>query len=91
MDSLEGLVDIHNHIRLGIYDGAKNIKEPLLLIKGLKNLVIKKIISTSFVVQDFILIPMKILRCLPITIRKHNQIVTHRYYNKPCSRIHAGC
>ncbi|MFD0988672.1 tyrosine-protein phosphatase [Mariniflexile jejuense] len=52
-DLLEGFVDIHNHILPGIDDGAKTIKESLLLIKGLKELGVRQFIPTPHVMQDF--------------------------------------
>lgn len=52
-DLLEGFVDIHNHILPGIDDGAKNSKESVLLIKGLKDLGVTQFITTPHIMQDF--------------------------------------
>ncbi len=41
-----GFVDIHSHILPGIDDGAKDIKESIELIKGMKKLGFSKIIGT---------------------------------------------
>jgi protein-tyrosine phosphatase len=52
-DLLEGFVDIHNHILPGIDDGAKNIKESLMLLKNLEELGVKQFIPTPHIMQDF--------------------------------------
>lgn len=52
-DLLEDFVDIHNHILPGIDDGAKNIKESLILINKLKELGVKQFIPTPHIMQDF--------------------------------------
>ncbi len=52
-DLLEDFVDIHNHILPGIDDGAKNVKESLLLINKLKELGVKQFIPTPHIMQDF--------------------------------------
>ena len=42
----DGFVDIHSHILPGIDDGAKNIKESLVLISEMNKIGFKKIIGT---------------------------------------------
>ncbi len=42
----DGFVDIHSHILPGIDDGAKNVKESLVLISEMKKLGFSKIIGT---------------------------------------------
>ena len=42
----QGFVDIHSHILPGVDDGAKNIKESIELIFGMKKLGFSKIIAT---------------------------------------------
>ena len=46
-------VDIHSHLIPGVDDGAKNIEDAIALIRGLKNLGFKKIITTPHVYQDY--------------------------------------
>ena len=45
--------DIHSHLIPGIDDGAKTTQDSLLLIKGLKELGFKKIITTPHVFSDY--------------------------------------
>lgn len=52
-DTLEGFVDIHNHILPGIDDGAKNTEESLDLIEKLMDLGIKQFMPTPHIMQDF--------------------------------------
>jgi protein-tyrosine phosphatase len=52
-DLLENFVDIHNHILPGIDDGAKNIKESLILLNNLEELGVKQFIPTPHIMQDF--------------------------------------
>lgn len=46
-------VDIHSHLIPGVDDGAKNLKDSIVLVKGLKELGFKKIITTPHVCQDY--------------------------------------
>lgn len=46
-------VDIHSHLIPGVDDGAKDLEESIVLIKGLKELGFKKIITTPHVYQDY--------------------------------------
>ena len=46
-------VDIHSHMIPGVDDGAKNLKDSIVLVKGLKELGFKKIITTPHVYQDY--------------------------------------
>ena len=52
-DLLEDFVDIHSHILPGIDDGAKNTKESIDLINGLRELGVKQFMPTPHVMQDF--------------------------------------
>lgn len=45
----DGFVDIHSHILPGIDDGAKNIKESLIILDEIKELKFKKIIATPHI------------------------------------------
>ena len=42
----EGFVDIHSHILPGIDDGAKDVRQSLLLISEMKKMGFSKIIGT---------------------------------------------
>ena len=42
----KGFVDIHSHVLPGIDDGAKDIKESIELLKGMKKLGFSKVIGT---------------------------------------------
>lgn len=46
-------VDIHSHLIPGVDDGAKNLEDSIALIKGLKDLGFKKIITTPHVYEDY--------------------------------------
>lgn len=46
-------VDIHSHLIPGIDDGAKSLKDSIDIIKGLKDLGFKKIITTPHVYKDY--------------------------------------
>jgi protein-tyrosine phosphatase len=46
-------VDIHSHLIPGVDDGAKNLEDSIALIKGLKELGFKKIITTPHIYQDY--------------------------------------
>ncbi len=47
------LVDMHSHLIPGIDDGSKSIEESLHLIREIKNLGYKKIITTPHIMGDF--------------------------------------
>ena len=46
------LVDIHSHLIPSIDDGAKTMKESLLLLKGLEKLGYTKVITTPHIMID---------------------------------------
>jgi tyrosine-protein phosphatase YwqE len=46
-------VDIHSHLIPGVDDGAKDLKDSIELIKGLKDLGFKKIITTPHIYSDY--------------------------------------
>ena len=46
-----GFVDIHSHILPGIDDGAKDIKESLILLSEMKKIGFSKIIGTPHTYQ----------------------------------------
>ena len=52
-DHLEDFVDIHNHILPGIDDGADNLQTSVELIKGYKELGIRRFIATPHVMNDY--------------------------------------
>lgn len=53
VDSLENLVDIHNHILPGIDDGAKTVEESLSLLKGFSELGINNFVATPHIMNNF--------------------------------------
>ncbi|MGD1945196.1 MAG: tyrosine-protein phosphatase [Croceivirga sp.] len=53
VDSLGGLVDIHNHILPGIDDGAKNVQDSITLIKGLNDFGISRFICTPHIMHNY--------------------------------------
>jgi tyrosine-protein phosphatase YwqE len=46
-------VDIHSHLIPGVDDGAKDLKDSIELIKGLKDLGFKKIITTPHIYSEY--------------------------------------
>lgn len=52
-DSLEGFIDIHNHILPGIDDGAKNVDESISLIKGFGEFGVKDFIATPHIMSNY--------------------------------------
>lgn len=46
-------VDIHSHLIPGVDDGAKSLEDSITLIKGLKELGFKKIITTPHIYSDY--------------------------------------
>jgi tyrosine-protein phosphatase YwqE len=46
-------VDIHSHLIPGVDDGAKDLEDSIELIKGLKDLGFKKIITTPHIYSDY--------------------------------------
>ena len=46
-------VDIHSHLIPGVDDGAKTLEDSIALIKGLKELGFRKIITTPHVYSDY--------------------------------------
>ncbi|WP_394749384.1 tyrosine-protein phosphatase [Spongiimicrobium salis] len=52
VDSLENLVDIHNHILPGIDDGAKTTDEAIALIKGFVEIGIRNFVATPHIMGD---------------------------------------
>src|SRR5690606_14168580 len=52
-DSLEGFIDIHNHLLPGIDDGASNIDESINLIRKFKRLGINDLICTPHIMNDY--------------------------------------
>ena len=46
-------VDIHSHLIPGVDDGARDLEDSIKLIRGLKDLGFKKIITTPHVYQDY--------------------------------------
>lgn len=46
-------VDIHSHLIPGVDDGAKDLEDSIALIRGLKDLGFKKIITTPHIYQDY--------------------------------------
>lgn len=53
VDSLAGLVDIHNHILPGIDDGAKTVEESLNLIRAFSGLGIRNFVATPHIMQNY--------------------------------------
>ncbi|MBC8769899.1 histidinol phosphatase [Arenibacter sp. BSSL-BM3] len=53
VDSLENFIDIHNHILPGIDDGAKNVDDSLILIKGFSDFGVNKFIFTPHVIHNY--------------------------------------
>ncbi len=53
VDSLEGLVDIHNHILPGIDDGAKTIEDSIALIKGFGEFGVTRFICTPHIMHNY--------------------------------------
>jgi protein-tyrosine phosphatase len=45
-------IDMHSHLIPSVDDGAKDVNDSLLLIKGLKDLGFKKLITTPHTLQD---------------------------------------
>lgn len=52
VDSLSGIVDIHNHVLPGIDDGAKNIEESKALLQQFNNLGITELVATPHIMLD---------------------------------------
>lgn len=52
-DSLDGFVDIHNHILPGIDDGAANLEASKDLIEGFEKIGIKEFICTPHIMNDY--------------------------------------
>ncbi len=50
--SLPLLVDIHSHLLPGIDDGVKTVEETIYILKKLKNIGYKKVITTPHVMSD---------------------------------------
>jgi len=46
------LIDLHSHLIPGIDDGARNMEESLLLVKGLEKLGYQKLITTPHIMSD---------------------------------------
>ncbi|MBC6998002.1 CpsB/CapC family capsule biosynthesis tyrosine phosphatase [Cytophaga sp. FL35] len=53
VDSLKGIVDIHNHILPGIDDGAKTVEDSINLIKGMQEIGIRKFIATPHIMHNY--------------------------------------
>jgi len=53
VDSLEGLIDIHNHILPAIDDGSQNIETSLEMIKLYKELGFKGCVATPHTMEDY--------------------------------------
>lgn len=53
VDSMENMIDIHNHILPGIDDGAKNIEESLSLIRYFKGIGVSRFICTPHIMGDY--------------------------------------
>ncbi len=53
VDSLNGLVDIHNHILPGIDDGAKTVEEAITLIKGFGEFGVTQFICTPHIMHNY--------------------------------------
>ncbi len=53
IDSLEGFVDIHNHILPGIDDGAKNTEESISILKGFQEFGVTNFIATPHIMNDY--------------------------------------
>lgn len=52
-DSLEGFIDIHNHILPGIDDGSPDLETSLNLIRRYKHLGVKDFICTPHIMNDY--------------------------------------
>ncbi|MBD0780026.1 histidinol phosphatase [Maribacter sp. ANRC-HE7] len=53
VDSLEGFIDIHNHILPGIDDGSKNVSESIDLIKGFADFGVTDFIATPHIMHNY--------------------------------------
>ncbi|MEO9891024.1 CpsB/CapC family capsule biosynthesis tyrosine phosphatase [Aurantibacter sp.] len=53
IDSLEGFVDIHNHILPGIDDGAKTVDDSLELIKSFSDFGCNSFIATPHIMHNY--------------------------------------
>ncbi len=53
VDFAEIGVDIHSHLIPGVDDGAKDLEDAISLIRGLKDLGFKKIITTPHIYSDY--------------------------------------
>lgn len=53
IDRLNGFIDIHNHILPGIDDGAKNVDESILLIKGFAEFGVTNFICTPHIMHNY--------------------------------------
>lgn len=53
VDSLEGFIDIHNHILPGIDDGSKNVGESIDLIKGFAEFGVTDFIATPHIMHNY--------------------------------------
>ncbi|MEA1785980.1 CpsB/CapC family capsule biosynthesis tyrosine phosphatase [Arenibacter sp. GZD96] len=53
IDSLEGFVDIHNHILPGIDDGAKTVADSMALLKGFAEFGVHRFITTPHIMHNY--------------------------------------
>ena len=53
VDYLSNITDFHNHILPGIDDGAKDLEDSLILLKGFEEIGITDIIATPHVIGEF--------------------------------------
>ncbi|QCW99682.1 histidinol phosphatase [Aggregatimonas sangjinii] len=53
IDTLEGFVDIHNHILPGIDDGAKNVEESIVLLKGFSDFGVTNFVATPHIMHNY--------------------------------------
>lgn len=53
VDSLNGFVDIHNHILPGIDDGAKTVEDSLELIRSFESIGISRLIATPHIMNNY--------------------------------------
>ena len=51
-DSIEGMVDIHNHVLPGIDDGAQSVEDSLNMLLGFQSLGINQMICTPHIKKD---------------------------------------
>ena len=53
IDYLEGFVDMHNHILPGIDDGAKNVAESIMLLKGFSEFGVTNFVATPHIMHNY--------------------------------------